>query len=454
MAGLLDFGSNPYAGLLSEEDLTGARRQATTDALLKLSAGLFQAGAPSRTPQSLGAALVGGLQGVGAGYQGTLQQAAQQKLMQQKLQADLQSKQRTANAQKLVGGLYSPAQAAQAAQPAPYLAGAPYGIATPAKPATPGGINQDVMSQLMSLGPEGQKAIMDRLGMQKMMQGEAFNLSPGDVRSRTDIFGNTTQVASGAPKVVDPKLSSSVADAIDRLGFARKPANQYTETELAAINAMAEKIDASKTSKTTTNIVNKPFEPNKKTATDLQSMLINNGERRMRYNQIEATFDPKYLNVPYRAGQAWSSIKEKFVDLSEEDKQNLKEFSQFRQNAVNNLNRTIKEITGAAMGVEEAKRITAGLPNPGTGLTDGDSPTQFKAKLDQSIYQLKLVEARAKYMLQKGLTFADVPLEKMPSIINERGKQIATQYKLNPSKPRDLDLIKKQLSAEFGISTQ
>ena len=54
MAGLLDFGSNPYAGLLSEEDLAGARRQATTDALLKLSSGLFQAGAPSRTPQSLG----------------------------------------------------------------------------------------------------------------------------------------------------------------------------------------------------------------------------------------------------------------------------------------------------------------------------------------------------------------------------------------------------------------
>ena len=206
MAGLLDFGSNPYAGLLSEEDLAGARRQATTDALLKLSSGLFQAGAPSRTPQSLGAALVGGLQGVGAGYQGTLQQAAQQKLMQQKLQADLQSKQRTANAQKLVGGLYSPAQAGQAAQPAPYLAGAPYGIATPAKPATPGGINQDVMSQLMALGPEGQKAIMDALAMRKATQGEAFNLGEGDVRYITDLSGVTTKVAAGVPKKTETAL--------------------------------------------------------------------------------------------------------------------------------------------------------------------------------------------------------------------------------------------------------
>ena len=106
------------------------------------------------------------------------------------------------------------------------------------------------------------------------------------------------------------------------------------------------------------------------------------------------------------------------------------------------------------MGVEEAKRIIAGLPNPGTGLTDGDSPTEFKAKLDQTMQQMKLVEARTTYLLKNGLTLDKVPLEKMPSIINERGKQIATQYKLDPSKPRDLDLIKKQLAAEFGISTQ
>ena len=437
MAGLLDFGSNPYAGLLSEEDLAGARRQATTDALLKLSSGLFQAGAPSRTPQSLGAALVGGLQGVGAGYQGTLQQAAQQKLMQQKLQADLQSKQRTANAQKLVGGLYSPAQAGQAAQPAPYLAGAPYGIATPAKPATPGGINQDVMSQLMALGPEGQKAIMDRLGMQKMMQPEMFSVGEGAVQySREPFSGVVTEVASGATKMSDLQR---------QFNFAKTPeGGRYTGTfeQFKAITAPK-----------TTNIVN-PLQPDKKTAGDLQATLLNAGDRRMRYNQIDATFDSKFLTVPYRTEQAWTSLKEKFVELPQEQKDELKRFSSWKQNSVNNLNLTIKELTGAAMGVEEAKRIIAGLPNPGTGLTDGDSPTEFKAKLDQTMQQMKLVEARATYLLKNGLTLDKVTLDSMPQIINQRGKQIATQYKLDPSKPRDLDLIKKQLSAEFGISTQ
>ena len=431
MAGLLDFGSNPYAGLLSEEDLAGARRQATTDALLKLSSGLFQAGAPSRTPQSLGAALVGGLQGVGAGYQGTLQQAAQQKLMQQKLQADLQSKQRTANAQNLVGGLYRPAQAAtQGIMDSP-------DVVVPPRPATPGGINQDVMSQLMALGPEGQKAIMDRLGMQKMMQPEMFSVGEGAVQYSRDPFsGAVTEVASGAPKMSDLER---------QFNFAKSPqGGGYTGTfeQFKAITAPK-----------TTNIVN-PLQPDKKMAGDLQAILLNAGDRRMRYNQIDATFDPKFLTVPYRTEQAWTSLKEKFVELPEEQKDELRRFANWKQNSVNNLSLTIKELTGAAMGVEEAKRIIAGLPNPGTGLTDGDSPTEFKAKLDQTMQQMKLVEARTTYLLKNGLTLDKVPLEKMPSIINERGKQIATQYKLNPSKPRDLDLIKKQLSAEFGISTQ
>jgi hypothetical protein len=431
MAGLLDFGSNPYAGLLSEEDLAGARRQATTDALLKLSSGLFQAGAPSRTPQSLGAALVGGLQGVGAGYQGTLQQAAQQKLMQQKLQADLQSKQRATKAQELMPNLFTEATPYQ---PAPYLAGALYGKAVQAKPA---GLDQDIQKQLMALGPEGQKAFMDALAMRKMMQPEMFSVGEGAAQYSRDPFsGAVTEVASGATKMSDLQR---------QFNFAKTPeGGGYTGTFEQFKSITAPK---------TTNIVN-PLQPDKKTAGDLQATLLNAGDRRMRYNQIDATFDSKFLNVPYRTKQAWTSLKEKFVELPEEQKAELQRFSSWKQNAVNNLNLTIKELTGAAMGREEAIRIIAGLPNPGTGLTDGDSPTEFKAKLDQTMQQMKLVEARATYLLKNGLTLDKVTLDSMPQIINQRGKQIATQYKLDPSKTRDLDLIKKQLSAEFGISTQ
>jgi hypothetical protein len=431
MAGLLDFGSNPYAGLLSEEDLAGARRQATTDALLKLSSGLFQAGAPSRTPQSLGAALVGGLQGVGAGYQGTLQQAAQQKLMQQKLQADLQSKQRTANAQNLVGGLYRPAQAAtQGIMDSP-------DVVVPPRPATPGGINQDVMSQLMALGPEGQKAIMDRLGMQKMMQPEMFSVGEGAVQYSRDPFsGAVTEVASGAPKMSDLER---------QFNFAKSPqGGSYTGTfeQFKAITAPK-----------TTNIVN-PLNPDKGLVGDLQKMLVTAGDRKMRFNQIEASYRPEFSTVPYRGLQAWNSLKDRAGLLNDEEKANLTGYTQWRQNTMTNLARTINEISGTAAGEGEVARLRKTMPDSGAGVFDGDSPTEFEAKTQETLKQLRMIEARTTYLLKNGLTLDKVPLDSMPQIINQRGKEIAAQYKLDPSKPRDLDLIKKQLSAEFGISTQ
>ena len=207
MAGLLDFGSNPYTGLLSEEDLASARRQATTDALLKLSAGLFQAGAPSRTPQSLGAALAGGLQGVGAGYQNTLQQAAQQKLMQQKLQAELQAKQRTADVQKLITGAYQPAQAAQ--KPA-MIGGAPYGMETPATSARFD--LESIAPQLMQTA-EGRAALGDLTNAQKLMRPEMFSLAEGAKQFARDAQGNVVEIASGVPKKTETALDKKTLSA-------------------------------------------------------------------------------------------------------------------------------------------------------------------------------------------------------------------------------------------------
>ena len=233
MAGLLDFGSNPYTGLLSEEDLASARRQATTDALLKLSAGLFQAGAPSRTPQSLGAALVGGLQGIGSGYQNTLQQAAQQKLAQQKLQADLQAKRRTAEAQALITGAYRPAQAANV----PMVDGER--AAGPVRPEIPAGFDLQAIAPQLQRTAEGRAALSDILNTQKAMRGEAFNLGQGDLRFVTDAFGNTTQVAAGAPKLtesaLDKKPLSADALAVMQRAFNTKKFEDLNPNQQEAI---------------------------------------------------------------------------------------------------------------------------------------------------------------------------------------------------------------------------
>ena len=171
-----------------------------------------------------------------------------------------------------------------------------------------------------------------------------------------------------------------------------------------------------------------------------------------RLNNIQFSYKPEYQKIPYRGKQAWNTLADKVGKLPESEKRQLTEYSQYKQNSLQNLNQTIKDLTGAAMGVQEADRIITSLPNAGTGIFDGDSPTEFEAKLNNAVKQTKYALVRKNYALKKGLNWESIPLEKMPSIIQERGKQLAAQYKLDLNKPADLQTIDRQLAAEFGIA--
>jgi len=184
----------------------------------------------------------------------------------------------------------------------------------------------------------------------------------------------------------------------------------------------------------------------------LEEEILTTGNAAARLNQIKATFRPEYLNIKFRGQQEWNTLKDKFTSLDPKDKAVLQGYSTYKQNSINNLNQTIKDLTGAAMGVQEADRIIAGAPNAGTGIFDGDSPTNFESKLNNQIKQVQYALARKQYSLTKGLRWESIPLEKMPEIVNQRGKEIAKTYNLDPNKPADLTTIQRQLAAEFGIS--
>ena len=190
----------------------------------------------------------------------------------------------------------------------------------------------------------------------------------------------------------------------------------------------------------------------KTTAGNVEQSVITTAEAVTRLNNIQFSYRPQYQNIGFRTKQAWNTLKDKFGGLPEADKRQLAEYSQYRQNALQNLNETIKDLTGAAMGVEEAKRIIATLPDPGQDIFSGDSPTEFESKLNNAITQTKYALARRTYALKKGLNWESTPLNQMPSIINQRGAAIAKQYNLDPNKPADLQTINRQLAAEFGVS--
>ena len=124
------------------------------------------------------------------------------------------------------------------------------------------------------------------------------------------------------------------------------------------------------------------------------------------------------------------------------------------------MNEYIKSITGAAMSEPEAQRILRGMPNPGQGLFDGDSPTEFKAKLDDAMKQTRLALARYEYIKRNGIGLTDragnavIPLERMPEIMNQRGRALEEQLrKANPRvTPQELqNSVRGILAKEFGL---
>jgi hypothetical protein len=190
----------------------------------------------------------------------------------------------------------------------------------------------------------------------------------------------------------------------------------------------------------------------KTTKSKLEETILSSGDALTRLNTIQASYKPEYLGIKFRGAQEWATLKDKFGTLKPEEKTQLANFSTYKQNATQNLNQTIKDLTGSAMGVQEAERIISTLPNAGTGLFDGDSPTQFESKLNNAIEQTKYAIARKNYSLNKNLKWENLPLSQMPNLINQRGAAIAQQYKLDPNKPADLKTINRQLAAEFGIN--
>lgn len=204
-----------------------------------------------------------------------------------------------------------------------------------------------------------------------------------------------------------------------------------------------------------------PMTPGKAGGNRVDDDLLGTTQGLMRLDAIASQFKPEYQTILTRGSNWWSSVKEKAgVNLTHKEKKDLTEFSQYKRNAVDSLNRYIKEITGAAMSEPEAKRILAGMPKPGDGIFDGDSPTEFKSKMDDAIRQTKMAVARLAYIKRNGMSLEDgngnpvIPLDRMPQLINERGQEIEEQLKASQPKADAKALqraVRRQLSVEFGL---
>jgi len=186
-----------------------------------------------------------------------------------------------------------------------------------------------------------------------------------------------------------------------------------------------------------------------------------------RLSRIRAGYKPEFQQLGTRWTVLKTRWKEKLADtplagvlpseIPEADRKLLEEYSAYRQDAMTNLNLTIKYITGAQMSEREVKRLRQQVPNPGIGFFDGDSPTEFEAKLNASIETAKKVMARNAMYLSQGLTQTQateiakkgsgplhISLEDVPKIMAQRATALRNEGKSDQE-------IAEILKQEFGL---
>lgn len=165
---------------------------------------------------------------------------------------------------------------------------------------------------------------------------------------------------------------------------------------------------------------------------------VNLTEQLGRMREITRQFRPEFLTLEEQGKQYGISWLDKLdmtrSKLTPEMLQKHAEYTSFRRDTVDNLNRYIKEITGAAMGVEEAKRIISAMPNM------DDGPTAFMAKAKAAQRAAELAVARTRYLRANGFkgqpwngnkeqAAQAIPLERMKGMILEDSKRTFQQIR-------------------------
>lgn len=422
--------NNPlYAGLLGADQSQALSKQSNVAGLLGAAAALVQGmgkqGGRRSAAQNIISALGAGYGSAGQAYQQGLQNYSQtqQLALQQRQQAAIE-------AMKLKYPEYADEIAANPSGAFRLIAESQAALNKPvvlAEGATLVKPSGEVLFSSTKTKPQARMLTADEIAAQGLP-------TSGGQKYQVDANGKIDLIQGTAP--------NKPATSIEEFQFYQSQGGKKSYE-----NFMKDKTPS-------TSVTVNTGELSKGTKGKVEEGVLSSAEAVGRLNNIYSSYKPEYLNIPFRLKQEWSGLASKFKDIPETDKRILAGYSTFKQNALQNLNKTIKDLTGAAMGVQEADRIIASLPNAGTTVFGGDSPQEFESKLDNAIQQTKYALARQNYALKQGISkdaWEKIDLSDMPTIVEKRADEIAKAYKLNKNNPKDRQTIKRQVAAEFGI---
>ena len=196
----------------------------------------------------------------------------------------------------------------------------------------------------------------------------------------------------------------------------------------------------------------------KHTTDKMNEKQFNAIEQVSRLNTVADAFDPKFLTLGETVKQAKLSWQEYLTgSIPPESEADRSKYVTFQQSTLNNLNKYIQEMTGAAMSDGEAARLKAAMPNMNM------DPTQFKTALNNVRSQSLLAIARYNYLRDtqfKGKAWDAKEVENhtsidgMRKIIHDRRDQLLKDIRSEYPKANEADVqnaVKARIGRQFGI---
>ena len=153
------------------------------------------------------------------------------------------------------------------------------------------------------------------------------------------------------------------------------------------------------------------------------------------------------------------------MEPSEEDKIALGKFSRYTASTGQLFTQILKALSGVAVNPTEYKRAEIFIPNVGTTIWGGDSPSEVQAKRAEMIRFSRNAMYKYHYIRKNGLSLYgpnkaaimngtmedDVSVFNMENIINRRGAELRQQYETEGLKEWEIrQSITRDLIAEFG----
>jgi len=201
----------------------------------------------------------------------------------------------------------------------------------------------------------------------------------------------------------------------------------------------------------------------------IQKQLVDATSGIARLSQIEQTFDKNFTTIPGKFKAGFLNLKDKMTgELTGDEADFMTKQSTFAQNAIENINLYIKEITGAQMSEAEADRLRKAVADIGDSFLAGDGPVRFQSKLNNQMKKLRMSVARLHWANSNGLqvqrnkagnvvAFFDdqgntIEMESMPDIINKRAAEIGEELKKTGIKSDLINAaVRKRVAQEFGL---